>query len=101
MKPQQKDAIMFPLKCYSTAVVSREIPLTIQFMAVHRRTAFSPDYLRVFQLSAEGGKLRIVHTQECLDYRKEYLLLSAVPITTKIYVINDETHVTMLFCETY
>ena len=45
--------------------------------------------------------MRIVHTQECPDYRKEYLLLSDVPITAKIYVVNDETHATMLFCEEY
>ena len=94
---------MFPPQRYATAAVNREIPLAVQLFLWQCIDAlpFSPDYLQVFQLSPEGGKLRIVHTQECLDYRKEYLLLSDVPITAKIYVINDETHATMLFCEEY
>jgi len=94
---------MFPPQRYATAAVSREIPLTVQLFLWQCIDAlpFSPDYLQVFQLSTEGGMLRIVHTQECPVYRKEYLLLSGVPITTKLYVINDETHATMLFCEEY
>ena len=94
---------MFPPQRYATAAVSREIPLAVQLFLWQCIDAlpFSPDYLQVFQLSSAEGKLRIVHTQECPDYRKEYLLLSDVPITAKIYVINDETHATMLFCEEY
>lgn len=94
---------MFPPQRYATAAVNREIPLAVQLFLWQCIDAlpFSPDYLQVFQLSTEGGKLRIVHTQECPDYRKEYLLLSDVPITAKLYVINDETHATMLFCEEY
>jgi len=94
---------MFPPQRYATAAVSREIPIAVQLFLWQCIDAlpFSPDYLQVFQLSTEGGMLRIVHTQECPVYRKEYLLLSGVPITTKLYVINDETHATMLFCEEY
>ena len=94
---------MFPPKRNATAAVSREIPLAVQLFLWQCIDAlpFSPDYLQVFQLSAEGGKLRIVHTQECPDYRKEYLLMLDVPITAKLYVINDETHATMLICEEY
>ena len=94
---------MFPPQRYATAAVSREIPLAVQLFLWQCIDAlpFLPDYLQVFKLSSEGGKLRIVHTQERPDYRKEYLLLSNVPITAKIYVINDETLATMLFCEEY
>ena len=94
---------MFPPQRYVTAAVSREIPLAVQLFLWQCIDAlpFSPDYLQVFQLSTDGGRLKIVHTQECRDYRKEYLLLSDVPITAKIYVINDQTHATMLFCEEY
>lgn len=94
---------MFPPRRYATAAVSREIPFAVQLFLWQCIDAlpFSPDYLQVFQLSTEGGMLRIVHTQECPVYRKEYLLLSGVLITTKLYVINDETHATMLFCEEY
>ena len=92
---------MFPPQRYATAAVNREIPLAVQLFLwqcideVH----FLPAYLQVFQLSAEGCRLRIVHTQKCPDYRKEYLLLSDMPITMKLYVINDAVHATMLFCE--
>ena len=94
---------MFPPQCYATAAVSREIPLTVQLFLWQCIGAlpFSPDYLQVFQISTDDDLLRIVHTQECPDYRKEYLLLSDMPIMAKIYVINDETHATMLFCEEY
>ena len=94
---------MFPPQRYATAAVSREIPLAVQLFLWQCIDALpsSPDYLQVFQLSTDGGRLRILHTQECPDYLKEYLLLSDVPITAKLYVINDETHATMLFCEEY
>ena len=94
---------MFPPQRYATAAVDREIPLAVQLFLWQciDTLPFSPDYLQVFQLSTDGGQLRILHTQECPDYRKEYLLLSDMPITAKIYVINDETHATMLFCEEY
>lgn len=94
---------MFPPQRYATAAVSREIPLAVQLFLWQCIDAlpFSPDYLQVFHLSTKGNRLRIVHTQECPDYRKEYLLLSEMPTTAKIYVINDETHATMLFCEEY
>ena len=66
---------MFPPQRYATAAVSREIPLVVQLFLWQCIDAlpFSPDYLQVFQLSTDGGRLRIVHTQECPDYRKEYL----------------------------
>ena len=94
---------MFPSKRYATAAVDREIPLAVQLFLWQCIDAlpFSPDYLQVFELSTDGNQLKIVHAQECPDYRKEYLLLSDVPIMAKIYVINDETHATMLFCEEY
>ncbi len=94
---------MFPLQRYATAAVSSEIPLVVQLFLWQCIDAlpFLPDHLQVFKLSSDSGMVRIVHTQECPNYRKEYLLLSDVPITAKIYVINDETHATMLFCEEY
>ena len=94
---------MFPSQRYATAAVSREIPLTVQLFLWQCIDAlpFSPDYLQVFELSTERGRLRIVHAQEYPDYRKEYMLRSDVPITAKLYVINDTNHATMLFCEEY
>ena len=55
----------------------------------------SKDYLQVFSLSAEGGKLKVVHSQEEPEYKNEYVL-NINPITAKIFVIDDNTHSTML-----
>lgn len=88
---------MFPPRRYETAAVSREIPLAVQLFLWQCIDAlpFSPDYLQVFEFSTDSGRLKIAHTQECPYYCKEYLLLSDVPITAKIYVINDKTHATI------
>ncbi|MGN0679813.1 MAG: DUF960 family protein, partial [Oscillospiraceae bacterium] len=59
------------------------------------------DYLQVFLLSDENGKQKIIHEQEQPEYRKEYLFPSDTPITAKIFVIDDETHTTMLLSEEY
>ncbi len=59
------------------------------------------DYLQIFHLSEENGKQKIVHEQEQPVYRKECLFPSEEPITAKIYVIDDETHSTMLLAEEY
>ena len=103
MKPKQKGGTHVPITtlrngCGESRDSARR---SIIFMAVHRRTAFFARLFTGVSAIHRGRKLKIVHTQECPDYRKEYLLLSDVPITAKIYVINDETHATMLFCEEY
>jgi hypothetical protein len=60
------------------------------------------DYLQVFELSEEKGFQKIIHTQECPPYRKEYLFSPFFPVVmAKIYIINDETHATMLFANEY
>lgn len=60
------------------------------------------DYLQVFQLSVKDGQQMIVHSQEVPAYKKEYLIVTAIElITAKIFVIDDETAVTMLLAEEY
>ena len=60
------------------------------------------DYLQVFTLEKEEGKLKIKHSQEQPDYMKEYLLNADTPFYVgKIFVIDDETHSTMLLAEEY
>ena len=47
-------------------------------------------------MSEKDGKQLIVHTQEEPEYEKEYVL-NITPITTgKVFVIDDNTHSTML-----
>ena len=56
------------------------------------------DYLQVFELSEENGMQKIVHSQEEPEYKREYLIKTDVPfLNAKIFVIDDETHCTMLF----
>lgn len=61
------------------------------------------DYLQVFNLSEKDGKLRIEHVQEKQEYRREYLISTGSPVCYcgKIYVIDDETHSTMLLASEY
>ena len=64
------------------------------------------DYLQVFDLEAIGidsmqPLQKITHTQEVPVYKKEYYLKSEFPVNEKIFVIDDETHSTMLFASEY
>ena len=60
------------------------------------------DYLQVFRLTEENGKLKITHIQEQPEYQREYLIESGIPFFNgKIFVIDDETHSTMLLAEEY
>ena len=59
------------------------------------------DYLQVFSLSDDNGRQRIKHTQEEPEYTKEYVLDTGVPITEKIFVIDNETYCTMLLANEY
>ena len=59
------------------------------------------DYLQVFSLSSDNGRQRIIHSQEIPEYQKEYVLNIGSPVTEKIFVIDDQTHSTMLLANEY
>lgn len=60
------------------------------------------DYLQVFKLTEENGGQKITHIQAGPEYKREYLLNSDAPIFIgKIFVIDDETHSTMLLASEY
>jgi len=60
------------------------------------------DYLQVFEFEEEMGKQKVIHSQEEPEYRREYMLLASAPFFIgKIFVIDDETHSTMLLAEEY
>ena len=59
------------------------------------------DYLQVFSLSEANGRQRIKHTQEEPEYYKEYVFDIDIPVTEKIFVIDDGTHSTMLLANEY
>ncbi len=95
---------MFPNQRYVTANVMRAVPLDLQIFLWQCADSISveADYLQIFQLSKADGLQKIVHKQECPPYKKEYQLAPIFPLVeAKIYVINDETHSTMLFSDEY
>ena len=74
----------------------------LQLFMWHCIDAMPPpkDYLQIFKLSAENRKVRIKHIQEESEYNREYLIDAPV-LVGKIFVIDDETHSTMLLAEEY
>ena len=59
------------------------------------------DYLQIFRLSVSGRKQKIIHEQEEPEYSQEYTINIELPVTEKVYVIDDETHSTMLLASEY
>ena len=95
---------MFNNQRYVTRGISNELPLMLQIILwglIDSMEVVEKDYLQIFRLSAENGKQKIIHEQEQPEYSKEYLFPSEEPITAKIFVIDDETHTTMLLAEEY
>jgi len=83
---------------FITRGVEENIPIPLQMLMWEMILALpvDKDYLQVFSLSEKDGKQRIIHTQEEPEYEKEYVL-NITPITTgKVFVIDDNTHSTML-----
>ncbi len=94
---------MFGNNRFLTCGVDSTIPLDIQlFLWECVECMPAPkDYLQVFELSAEGPMQAITHSSEEPEYRKVYLLPSEVPITEKVYIIDDGDHSTMLLSSEY
>lgn len=89
---------------YCTKGISEWLPITTQMILwelIQTMEVPEQDYLQVFTLSIENGQQKIVHKQEFPEYSAEHLFPSTTPITGKIFVIDDETHSTMLFAEEY
>ena len=94
---------IFKNKHYITCGVANNIPLLLQIIMweLINQMPVDKDYLQVFSLSDDNGKQRIKHTQEVPEYSKEYVFNTDEPITTKIFVIDDKTHSTMLLANEY
>ncbi|MGN1480395.1 DUF960 domain-containing protein [Porcipelethomonas sp.] len=88
---------------YLTRGVDAEIPVELQiFMWQAVDNMPEPkDYLQVFNLSEENGLQVIHHTSEQPAFEMTYIIPTDKSITTKVYIIDDGEHCTMLLAEEY
>ena len=92
---------------YVTKGISNEIPLHLQLILwdlIDTMEVEEKDYLQVFKLSQEDHKQKVTHIQEEPEYEKIHFFhrIPDTPIvTTKIFIIDDETHSTMLLSNEY
>lgn len=94
---------IFNNKHFITCGIQENVPPLLQIIMweLINQMPVDKDYLQVFSLSDYNGKQRIKHTQEVPEYSKEYVFNTDKPITTKIFVIDDKTHSTMLLANEY
>ena len=95
--------IIFNNKHFITCGVERTIPPILQCIMweLINQMPVDKDYLQVFSLSCNKGKQKIIHSQEEPEYEREYVFDTGTAITEKIFVIDDETHSTMLLANEY
>ena len=100
----------FTGKRYITSGIENEIPIELQFVMWDmidelRHSKQKLDYLQIFMLRTvyENGveMQEIIHKQEQPWRKKKITVESESPISAKIFVIDDTTHITMLLCDEY
>ncbi len=96
---------MFNNPHYITKGISRNIPpwlINLMWFMIHQMEVENKDYLQVFELEKQpDGKQYICHKQEQPPYKYELCLECKNAVTAKIFVIDDQTHSTMLLTEEY
>lgn len=94
---------MFPQNRLVTREVWSEVPIDLQLFMWRciDELTIEADWLQVFTLTAGDGHQNILHEHECPPYKKEYTFPYRKPLNAKLFVINDETHATMLFAHEY
>ena len=95
-------------KRYISRGVDAELPKYLILMLWYYIDAIKDtttlDYLQVFRLYKEGTGQGIEHTQEQpKPFKRKYTLFAegAPLVNAKVYVIDDETHETMILAEEY
>ena len=94
---------MFHNARYLTRGVDSQVPkgLQLALWAMIDLNEGEKDYLQVFRLTTDGTTQHITHSQEQSPYERTLEFRTDNPITAKIFVIDDETHTTMLLAEEY
>jgi len=99
-----------PVTRYLTRGIRDKVSLQIQIILwtlvdelVNSST--NADYLQIFTFKIENDELIITHKQEEPEYEVEYHIKSIddydILPSIKIYIIDDETHSTMLLAAEY
>lgn len=92
---------------YVTSGINATLPPETQMRiwAMYDAMQGERDYLQVFRLSelqlANAVAQRIEQSAEDPEYKASTTLLRTTPVNTKVYVIDDGDHVTMLLAEEY
>ena len=100
---------MFSRDKFITRGIQSEVPVWMQefmWQSIDKMDVVAKDYLQVFRLiqSGQPGKLvqKIIHSQEEPVYKKEYLFPGVASIIeSRIFVIDDSSHCTMLLADEY
>lgn len=101
---------MFDKDRYMTIGIKNELPMDIQLFIWEcidklKEKETELDYLQVFELKkarVDDIFFQLVeHRQEVPEYKKEYRIFPKEMVNAKIFVIDDETHSTMLLAEEY
>lgn len=96
---------MFDNPHYITKGISQSIPpwlVNLMWFMIYQMEVESKDYLQVFKLKKQpDGKQYVCHEQEQPPYKYEICLECKTAVTAKVFVIDDQTHSTMLLAEEY
>ena len=95
---------MFENPKYITRGVQGEIPdslMLLMWQMIAAMQTSQKDYLQVFTLTKTPTGQHIVHTQEQPPYWYELDVHCKCAVDAKVYVIDDETHSTMLLTSEY
>lgn len=94
---------MFNNQRYLTRGVQSEVPIELQLFMWSCIDGLPEerDYFQVFKLENLSGIQKITHFSEQPEYRREYLIPTDKPITSKVYIIDSDDYSTMLLAEEY
>lgn len=95
---------MFQNPKYLTRGVQHGLPawlVILLWSLIDRIPDEQRDYLQVFQLTRTAAGQHIAHSQEQPPYSYEMDVPCDDAVNAKIFVIDDQTHSTMLLAEEY
>jgi len=89
---------------YLTHGVNANIPLAVQLSLWQLYDSIprgQRDWLQIFQITPEEDHLKILHEQEVPEYKRVHRICGVPSFSAKVYIIEDDDHVTMLLADEY